>query len=231
MKSVFHNKKISGVLSVLPNNMYRFEDEVLDPTDAKSKRLKRIIGFGTRRCARETTTLSDLLLFGFNNLIQNGKLVKDDIGAIIVVTLCPDFFLPQISSIIHGELGLSRDVFCIDIPDACCGFITGLLEAFMLLDHLDGKKAVVCTGEVLNRKSPNDEKMEKPHFGGDIANITIVENCNLGYNNDIFAEIYNDGTMRENLVIRYGGFRNPNREEAGIDKRKYLPCSMVEMDG
>ena len=45
----FVGKRIEGVLTILPENEYIFEDEVLNPQDAKAKRLKRIIGFGKRR--------------------------------------------------------------------------------------------------------------------------------------------------------------------------------------
>lgn len=40
----FKGKKISGVLSVLPENEYLFEDEAADPKDVKNRRLKESLG-------------------------------------------------------------------------------------------------------------------------------------------------------------------------------------------
>ena len=38
----FKGKRISGVMSVLPENLCYMEDEVADPDDPKTKRLKKI---------------------------------------------------------------------------------------------------------------------------------------------------------------------------------------------
>lgn len=231
MKLKFENKAIRGVLSVLPENTSYMEDEIINPDDPKAKRLKRIIGYGARRRAKGTTTLSDLLKYGMDYLIDNGLLIKDDIGAIIVSTLSQDYIVPTVSSILQGDLGIPRDVFCVDIPQACSGFTVGLIEAFMLLEHLDkGKKVVLCTGEILNRKSDeNEPRKEHPSFGGDIANITIVENTDM--ENSIFCSYYNDGSSRDALVIRNGGFRRPMTPELIAAQTSNLPCTKMDMDG
>ena len=105
----FKGKKISGVLSILPENEYLFEDEAADPGDIKNRRLKRIIGFGARRRVKGTTTLSDMLSYGVNHLLEENKIKKEEIGAIVVSTLSPDYLLPQISNILQGEMGLGQD--------------------------------------------------------------------------------------------------------------------------
>ena len=177
MNFEFCGKSISGILSILPENEYTFEEEAAEPDNVKNRRLKKIIGYGRRRRVKKNTVMSDMFLYGMDYLLKENKIKKSEIGAIIVVTLSPDYWLPQISSILHGELRLSHDVFCMDIPSACAGFIVGLIESFMLLDHMKDKKIILCTGEIFNRKTnEEEEKFEAPSFGGDIANITIVQN-------------------------------------------------------
>ena len=150
----FIDKHITGVLSVLPENESIFEEETKNPNDSKNQRLKNIIGFGNRRRVKGNTTLSDMLLYGMHYLLDVGYIKREEIGAIVVSTLSQDYFLPQISMILHGELNLSKDVFCIDTPQACAGFTMGLIESFMLLEHMaDNKKVILCTGEIFNRKS------------------------------------------------------------------------------
>ena len=227
----FEKKRISGVLSILPENEYAFEEEALNPNDIKARRLKNIIGFGNRRRVKSDTTLSDMLMQGLFHLFEEEKLSKDEIGAIVVVTLTQDYILPQISTIIHGELGLGKDVFCIDIPQACAGYVIGLIESFMLLDHLDKKKKVVlCTGEIFNRKTDqNEAKYEDPSFGGDVANISLIENTDEA--NDIYASAFFDGSERNALFIEYGGFKKPMTHEMIEKSRSDIPCSPVSMDG
>lgn len=231
MNLYFENKRITGVRSIFPQNLSTFEDEVVDPDSSRARRLKKVIGFGSRYRAKENTTVSDLVVYGTQTLISDGYLDKDQIGAIVVVTLCPDYLLPQISSIIHGELGLSKDVFCIDIPQACTGYIMGLTEAFMLLDHMKDKKVLLCTGEVLNRKTSKEPKVEHPSFGGDVATISIVENSDSSQNERILADINYDGSRREALVIRHGGFRSPMTPEIISERWSNIPCTGVDMDG
>lgn len=230
MQFEFKGKKITGVLSVLPENEYTFEEEALNPEDTKNRRLKKIIGFGKRRRVKGDTTLSDMLVYGMKHLFDNHLIQKEDIGAIVVSTLSDDYYLPRISTILHGELDLKRDVMCIDVPQACAGFVVGLMESFMLLDHMKDKKVVLCTGEIFNRKSdPNEPKFAEPSFGGDIANITIVENSED--NTAIPMTIYNDGKSRDSLLIRDGGFRNPMTKEKIDEQTSNTPFMGVDMDG
>ncbi len=231
MYYTFKNKKITGVLSVLPENEYTFEEEALNPNDTKARRLKKIIGYGTRRRVKENTTLSDLLLAGLKKLLDDGRIEKSQIGAIVVVTLTQDYVLPQISTILHGELGLSREVFCVDIPQACAGYVMGLIEAFMLLEHMEpGKKVILCTGEIFNKKTdPQERKFEDPSFGGDVGNISVIENSEE--NCDIYASAYFDGASRNALLIEYGGFKKPMTKEMIDSARANIPCSVVNMDG
>lgn len=226
----FEDFQITGVLSVLPQNEYLFEDETADPSNRKNKRLKSIIGFGKRRRVKKDTTLSDMFLEGLTHLIHAEKLKKEDIGAVVVVTLSQDYLLPTISSILHGKLGLNKDVFCMDIPQACAGYVVGLLQSFMILQNMNEKKVILCTGEIFHKKFREDEpKLEEPSFGGDIANITIVERC-LG-TGKITASAYNDGTGRECLLIPDGGFRNPMTIEKIQKYGAGLPMSGIVMDG
>lgn len=230
MITSFVGKKITGVLSILPENEYLFEDETADPGDVKNRRLKKIIGFGARRRVKGTTTLSDMLLYGVNYLLAHNKIRKEEIGAIVVSTLSPDYLLPQISNIIQGETGLDTGVYCVDIPQACAGYVVGLVNAFMLLEHLDNKKVLLCTGEIFNRKSDDNEpKFAHPSFGGDIANISIVENTDD--EKKIYASVYNDGSQRNALLVRDGGFRNPMTPEKIASQTNNIPCMGVSMDG
>ncbi len=226
----FNSKKISGVISILPENTYKMEDEVINPEDTKSIRLKKIIGYGTRRRAKGTTTLSDLLLVGAKKIINEKKIKKEDIGGIIVCTLSQDYIEPSISCIIQGELNLPNDVLCIDMPQACAGFVVGLIHSFLYLDQMQNKKILLCTGEVFNRKSmENEPKFEHPQFGGDIANITIVENSLS--NSEINCSYFNDGVNRNALLIKHGAFRHPMTSDIISKRTTNIPCTGVIMDG
>lgn len=212
MQAVFKGKKITGMLSILPETTYKFDDETKNFPKARATRLKKIMGYEQRRRVKKETTTSDLCLFGMRYLLDQDLIQKADIGAIIVITMTPDYFTPNVSNIIHGECGLSDDVICIDIPQACTGLLVGLMEAFMLLDHMKkGKKVLVFTSNVLCRKMVDQEVFEEPPFGGDAATVTVVENDVEA--EDIYFDLRMDGRERNALILPAGAFKFPWQKE------------------
>ena len=121
MNLKFKNKKITGILTVLPEKELKFEDEIENYafSKAQSMKLKLIMGYNKRRVVSKGTTISDLSVFGMNYLFNNNLLDKKDIDGLILVTQSPDQFMPATTHIIHGELGLNNDIYCLDINQGC----------------------------------------------------------------------------------------------------------------
>lgn len=214
MITKFSGLKVSGVVTVLPENEYLFDEETKHLESTATRRLKRIMGFNKRRAAKANTTASELALYGVQYLLQEGLLKKEEIGALLVLGDTPDYYMPPMSNIIHGKLDLPFDVVCMDICQACAAYITGMYQAGLLLEHLPaGKKVVSCTSTVLCRKDPA-WKLREPSFGGDAATVTILEKREDAP--DSYFNIYNDGSRREALIIHAGGFKMPRTPETAI---------------
>ena len=82
--------------------------------------------------------------------------------------------MPATSSLIQGRLGLKQDMLCLDINQACAGFVIGLIQAFMLLEQESINKVVLVNADVLSRKASPKDRNIYPLIG-DGAAITIVE--------------------------------------------------------
>ncbi len=212
MKTIFKGKKISGILGILPKQVSYFDDEIDNYAfpPKQTMRLKKVMGFEKHRLAAENSTASDFCVYGLQYLLKTKKLKKDEIGAIIVVTLSPDFFVPHISNIIHGECGLDESVLCMDIAQGCCGYLVGLMQSFMLLDVLKNKKVILFNTDVLSHKVSKQDRNDFPLIG-DATSITIVEKDNNA--EDIYFELYTDGNKRETLMIPAGAFAMPSTEQ------------------
>ncbi|MBQ8147372.1 MAG: hypothetical protein IJ040_01120 [Lachnospiraceae bacterium] len=205
MQTMFSGKKITGILGILPECSYTFEEETQNMSTVRAKRLKTVMGYGQRRRAKKGTSTTDLCLYGMRKLLDEQYIRKEEIGAVIVVTLSPDYFVPHVSNLIQGHCGLSHDVICMDIPQGCAGYILGLMQSFMLLEHMQNKKVVLITGDVLSRKEQEEEVFVNPPSGGDAATITILENDpNCG---DIFLDMRMCGEENNALIYPCGGFR------------------------
>lgn len=219
MKTVFRNKNISGLLSVLPATSIKFEDEINNYTfpPKQTLRLQKVMGYKQHSIVRETTATSDLCLTGLEYILQKGWIKKEEIGGIVVACSYPDHFIPPVSMVIHGKLNLSEDVYCVDISQGCVGFLMALTQGFMLLEHIKDKKVVVISADVLSKKVSKQDRNSYPLIG-DAAGIAVLENCDK--ENKIFTIIRNNGAMGDALTIPAGGSRMPSSAETAklVDK-------------
>jgi 3-oxoacyl-[acyl-carrier-protein] synthase-3 len=137
MNFSFINKSITGVLSILPKNIEKFDDSMKNYNFSKyqSLRLKEIMGFNEKRVVKNNTCVSDLSIYGLQYLFKKKLLTKDSIDGLILVTQTPDFFIPPTTSVIHCKLKLKTNLICIDINQGCSGYIVGLIQAFLLLEQ------------------------------------------------------------------------------------------------
>lgn len=215
MRLSFKNKRISGILTIVPKNTIKFEDEIenYNFTQKQCMKLKMVMGYDKRRIAPEGVCSSDLCEFGMNYLFDNNLIKRDEIDALILVTQSPDYFMPATSNILHGKLGLKKDIACFDITQGCCGYIIGLVQAFMLLEQDAINKVVLLNADVLSPKISKYDRNSAP-LSGDGASITIIEKSNN--NEQIHCDIKFDGTNAMCLNIPAGAFRIPSSPETAI---------------
>lgn len=215
MRTIFRNKKITGILAVLPEKEVMFDDEVgnYNFPEKQTLKLKKIMGFEKHRIVKDSTSVSDLCIFGIEHLLNKEILKKEEIDAIVLVTQSPDYFMPPTSNIIQGRLGLGTDVICMDINQGCSGFLIGLMQSFMLLDLQGINKIVLINTDIMSKKVSKKDRNSYPLIG-DAATITIVEKSNE--TNNIYMNINMDGSRGESLIIPAGGFKQPSNEETSV---------------
>jgi 3-oxoacyl-[acyl-carrier-protein] synthase-3 len=164
MNFTFKNKKISGILTILPRQESRFDDELgnYNFPPEKSMRLKKIMGYDRHRLVDDNTCVSDLVAFGLQYLFDEGFVRRDEIDAMILVTQTPDYLMPPTTSIVHGRLGMKQDMICLDINQGCAGFLAGLVEAFSLLEQESIRKVAVVNADILSRKTSRHDRNSFP---------------------------------------------------------------------
>lgn len=234
MQTKFKGKKISAMLGVLPEVESFFDDEVGNYSfpEKQTLRLKRVMGYEKHRISKETSSAADFAVFGVRHMLEQQWISKEEIGAVVVVTLCPDYFVPHISNIVQGELELGEDTFCVDLSQGCCGYLLGLTESFMLLEHLQGKKVVLINVDILSHKVSHRDRNDYPLIG-DAATVSIIENDDDG--KEIYFEMHMDGSRRDALKIPAGAFRMPSTADTGIMKDigdgNFRSLDNMHMDG
>ena len=215
MNFIFHRKRITGILTVVPANERSFSDEMknFNFPEARSLKLKEVMGYDKRRLVKPGVCVSDLAVFALQRLFERGLLNRDEIDVLLVASMSPDYFMPPMSCIVQGRLGLRQDMVCLDLNFACSGFVLGLVQAFMLLEQESIRKVVLINGDVLSRKtSPKDRNIYP--IVGDAVSVTIIER-DPG-DSVIHASVKSDGTRSDVLMIPAGGFRLPSSPETAM---------------
>ncbi len=229
----FKNKKITSILTVVPKNIIKFEDEVeqYNFPVKRTLKMKDVMGYREHRLFDEGVILSDVAVYGLEYLFENNLLDKNDIDALLFVSNSNDYILPPTSNVIQGRLGLKTDMICMDIEQACAGFVVGLIQSFMLLDTGSVKKVVLINGDTIKSKVSRKDRNSWPLIG-EACGITVVENQD---NSDIFASVYMDGTSSQALIIPAGAFRIPSTAETAklqlLDDGNERALDNLTMDG
>lgn len=204
----FTNKKISGILTILPKKIVTFEEEMFNynfsPT--KTMKLKLAMGYKERRIAERNQCSSDFCIYGLQYLFDNGMIHKDEIDAILFVSQSPDYFMPPTSNVIQGHFGMKADMICMDINQGCAGFEIGLIQAFFMLEQPNINKVVLLNADVLSQKVSKHDRNSNPLIG-DAASVCIIEKDTN--ESIIYANIKMDGAGAFALTIPAGGFRMP----------------------
>jgi 3-oxoacyl-[acyl-carrier-protein] synthase III len=209
VKLSYIGKAITGLLTIVPANERKFVDEManFNFSPARSLKLKEVMGYDKHRIVDGPVCSSDLAVTAIEYLLENGLIEKADIGGLIVVTQSPDYLMPGTSKVIHGQLGLHQDVFCMDINQGCAGFLIGTMLAFMLLEQPTIKKVLVVNVDVLSRKVSARDRNSYPLIG-DAGSVAVIERRDdIGL---IEARLKMDGSRRDALIIPAGGLRMPS---------------------
>ena len=218
MITTYRNKRISSIYSVIPSNEADFMNEANNYsfTESQMKKLKKVMGFDKRRVAFEGETVGDYAIFGIRQMINDGVFNEDEIGAIIVTSTSPDYFIPPISNVIQGQFNFDQNTLCTDISQGCSGYTVGLNYTFMTLEHLQNKKVLLVAGDLLSFKVSKRDRASRP-ITGDAVTISLVENYESG--GTIYSSLKNNGKAAFSVYIPAGGLKTPITPET-IEERK-----------
>ncbi len=234
MNLTFRDRRIAGVLTVVPRREVRFDDEVSRYTFpvARSMRLKEVMGYDRHRVVEDGVCASDLCVVALEHLFATQPVAREDIDALVLVTQSPDHLVPPTSNLIQGRVGLKQDMLCLDINQGCAGYLLGLFQAFMLLDQPAIRRVVLLNADTLSRRtSPQDRNLFP--MTGDAAALTVVERSAEPC--VIHANVKMDGGRAAALTIPAGGYRTPSTPETArrVDGGDGNPRSLddLHMDG
>ena len=142
--------QIVSIKSSFPKKLETFS------SDRKNK-LINVTGINKRYRSSLNEDVISLSLKSAQKVIN--KRIKKEIGFLLFVTQTSPFKFPSISCILQHKLGLSKNIFAVDINMGCSGYIYALKLAESL-KNLDNKKKyglIICSDTYTKYISKNNK--------------------------------------------------------------------------
>ena len=96
-----------------------------------------------RRVMAENQKPSDMELHAARSAMADAKVKPDEIDALLVYSVVPDFLVAPQATLLHHELGLRPDVLTLDTNNACNSFLQHLIVARSLIASGRCRKALL----------------------------------------------------------------------------------------
>jgi 3-oxoacyl-[acyl-carrier-protein] synthase-3 len=171
------------------------------------------VGIKNRRVVENGICASDLCYKASEKLIAELGWNKNEIEALIFVSVSADYRSPMTSCILQDRLGLPQTCFTIDIPSACCGYLHGITTIANIMASGSIKKGLLLAGDTAFQMGSPEDKSRFPLFG-DAGTATAFE-----YDEDadeILSSVYVDGSGYDAVILPHSGYRHPVTPESFI---------------
>lgn len=165
--------RIEAISAVVPKNVVNNREFAKEHFEEDMTATINALGIEQRHvCANPETTALDMCCKAAERIFDDGKIAREDIGAVVFVTQTPDMLIPNNASIAQFRLGLQRDTLAFDINHACAGWIYGLWNASLVAKNLN-KKVLLLDGDTNSKYVSPWDKGTALLFG-DCGTATVV---------------------------------------------------------
>lgn len=188
-------------------------------TENQRETFIKTTGIRYRRIADTGTTAADLCRISAQHLMAKLGWHSADIDVLIFVTQTPDYVIPNSSSIIQHQLGLSKGCLAMDINLGCSGYVYGLSVIGSLLQNMPGKKGLLLVGDCSSAIVSPQDKATYPLFS-DAGSATALEQVKRG--ETWYFDLHTDGAGYDDIIVKSGGMKYPFSVSA-LEQKSYGP--------
>jgi 3-oxoacyl-[acyl-carrier-protein] synthase-3 len=172
------------------------------------EKVAKKIGIEERHITAQSETAVDMAVKASEKLFYDYRIDKNIVDFILLCTQSPDYFLPTSACIVQHRLDLPTSCGALDFNLGCSGFVYGLALAKGLIISNVAKNVLLITSETYSKHIHPKDKGNRTIFGDAAAAILI--------STDGIAEILDfslgtDGAGADNLIVRTGGLRQPEK--------------------
>jgi len=227
------NTGITSIAYALGENLVTNEDlESENPSWIMSRTAERT-GISARTIANPGTTALDLATEASEAMFKRSDISRDTIDGLIFCTQTPDYILPGNSSLLHGRLGLARNVLSFDMTHACSGYVYAAGVARSLVDSGAASNVLVVTGDTYSRLVHPQDRSVRAIFG-DGASCSLITANRPTRLEFIDVGFWTAGEKADRFIIDNGGSRTPYNPDIIVEPDKnarVFSPNHIRMDG
>ncbi len=209
---------ITGVGGYVPE--YRLtNDELSTMVDTSDEWIMQRIGIKERRIQKgEGKATSDLGAKAVMDLLERTGTDPKDIELLIVATITPDMFFPNVSNLVAHKTGL-KNAWTFDLSAACSGFLFALETGRNFVENGRYKKVIILGADKMSSIVDYTDRTTCPLFG-DAAACVLLEPTDED-TGIIDSMLHVDGSGGPNLHMKAGGSLRPATHET-VDRKEHF---------
>ncbi len=180
--------------------------------DTSDEWIKKRTGIEVRHIANYDQATSDLAYEAAKIAIKRANIDKNDIDAIILATISPDYLcMPSTACIVADKLGI-KNIMAFDISAACSGFVYSLSIAKSFIESGLKKNVLVIGAEKLSAITNYKDRGTCVIFG-DGAGAAVIGKTEDKNEAILDVMASSDGQYSDLLITPGGGSKYPASNE------------------
>ena len=211
----YNNVGIKAISACVPKNKQKTKDLDYFLNDEAISSLENSTGIKERRLSTPEICTSDLCYEAAKKLIDENKIEPDSIDMLLFMSQTADYKIPTTSTILQKRLGLPKSCACLDLVNACSGFVYALSTAYSYVS-MDGiNRILLLSGDTISKVLNKKDKVSYPVFG-DAGTAALIEK---GKYSESWFELGSNGSGYDSILISAeNGGRIPIDNDSLIEK-------------
>ena len=214
--------RIAGTGSYAPEKILT-NAELEKLVDTNDEWIRTRTGIEMRHIAGPDETSSTMAIRAAENALAQAGVDGQDIDAIIVATISPDYIFPNTGALVQHHFQCKK-AFCFDLSAACAGFVSSLEVGFSLMRSFPQKyrNVLVCGSDKLSVIVDWTDRNTCILFG-DGAGCALLQNDGTpGPDAVLASSLHADGGYTDVLRIPAGGSRAPASVETVQARQHFI---------
>ncbi len=213
--------KITGIGHYLPD--YVLDNAELETmVDTNDEWIRTRTGISERRILKDPDKATSFMAAeAAKEALADAGVDAEEIDAIIVATVTPDYFFPASAALVQKKIG-AKNAFGYDLSAACSGFVFALSEAAMMIESGRLKKILVIGADKMSSIVDFTDRATCILFG-DAAGAVVLEETEETDEGGIIDFVqHTEGDDDCSLSQPAGGSLNPASVETVESKMHFI---------